>query len=54
VGDLLVTAGGSDLTTVDDLHLALDAARATGTLTLHLVRGSDELDVTVTFDDSPA
>lgn len=54
VGDLLVTAGGADLATVDDLHLALDAARATGTLALHLVRGSDELDVTVTFDDTAA
>ena len=51
VGDLLTAAGGSDLTSVDDLHAALDAARATGELALHLVRGSDDLDLTVTFPD---
>jgi serine protease Do len=54
VGDLLVTAGGADLATVDDLHLALDDASATGALALHVVRGSDELDLNVTFDDSAA
>lgn len=51
VGDLLTSAGGVDLSTVDDLHRALDAARASGTLSLHIVRGSDELDVTVDFDE---
>jgi serine protease Do len=53
VGDLLVTADGTALMTVDDLHAALDEARASGTLSLHVVRGNDELDVTVTFDDTP-
>jgi serine protease Do len=53
VGDLLVTANGTALMTVDDLHTALDEARASGTLSLHVVRGNDELDVTVTFDDTP-
>lgn len=49
VGDLLTAAGGTDLTSVDDLHDALDAARESGTLTLHVVRGAEELDVTVEF-----
>lgn len=51
VGDLLTAAGGTELATVDDLHVALDAARATARLELHIVRGADELDLTVTFDD---
>jgi serine protease Do len=50
VGDLLTAAAGTELATVDDLHGALDAAQATGALTLHVVRGTDELDVTVTFE----
>jgi serine protease Do len=50
VGDLLTTAGERELVTVDDLHEALDAARATGRLELHLVRGADEMDVTVAFE----
>ena len=40
VGDLVVGAGGAEVTTVDDLHQALDAA--TGALELRLVRGTDE------------
>jgi serine protease Do len=51
VGDLLTRAGEVDLLSVDDLHDALDGAAATGSLPLHLLRGSDELDVTVTFDE---
>lgn len=54
VGDLLTAAGGVDLATVDDLHRALDAARSSGTLELHVVRGTDELDVTVTFEEPTA
>jgi serine protease Do len=54
VGDLLTAASGVDLTTVDDLHRALDAARSSGTLDVHLVRGTDELDVTITFEPDPA
>ena len=54
VGDLLTAAGGTELESVDDLHDALDAARESGTLVLHLVRGTEELDVTVTFGDSEA
>lgn len=49
VGDLLTKADGSPVTTVDDLHTALDAARANRRLTLHVVRGAEELDVEVSF-----
>jgi S1-C subfamily serine protease len=48
-GDLITQAGGDDVTAVDDLHGALDAARDEQVLTLHIVRGSDELDLTVSF-----
>jgi len=51
VGDLLTAAGAVELAVVDDLHRALDIARADNALTLHVVRGSDELDLTVTFTD---
>jgi serine protease Do len=54
VGDLLTAAGGTELASVDDLHDALDAAKESGTLTLHLVRGTEELDVTVAFGDETA
>ena len=50
VGDLLTAAGGRDLASVDHLHDALDAARAENRLELHVVRGADDLDVTVTFE----
>lgn len=53
VGDLLTTAGGNELASVDDLHQALDAARESGTLSLHIARGTEELDLTVTFGDTP-
>jgi S1-C subfamily serine protease len=45
-GDLIARAGGRAVTTVDDLFDALDAA-ADGTLTLGIVRGSEERDVDV-------
>jgi S1-C subfamily serine protease len=44
-GDLIAAAGGVPVTSVDDLYDALD--RAGDELVLHLVRGVDELDVTV-------
>lgn len=49
VGDLLVRAGDTVLTDVDALHDALAAAGET--LALDVVRGTDELSVTVVFDD---
>jgi S1-C subfamily serine protease len=44
-GDLLVSAGGQPLAGVDDLFDALDAA--SDTLTLGVVRGTDEREVAV-------
>ena len=49
VGDLLTQAGGQRVGSVDDLHIALDAARESRQLTLHVVRGAEELDVEVSF-----
>jgi serine protease Do len=49
VGDLVVSAAGRPVAGVDDLHQALDGARATHTLELGLVRGADDITVTVTF-----
>lgn len=48
-GDLLVRAGGRELTRVDALYEALDAARPDGKLELTIVRGTEERTVTVTF-----
>jgi S1-C subfamily serine protease len=48
-GDLLVSAGGRELTRVDALYEALDAARSEGKLDLVVVRGTEERTVTVTF-----
>lgn len=49
-GDLLVKAGGAAITTPDDLHDALDSIGADGRLVIGVVRGADELEVTVQFD----
>jgi serine protease Do len=49
-GDLVVAAGGRPVTTVDDLHDALDAVPADETLALTVVRGADELELDVSFD----
>ena len=48
-GDLLVDAAGTALTTADELFEALDRVGGAA-LTLHVVRGVEELEVTVTFD----
>ena len=45
-GDLLVSAGGSPLTSVDELFDALETG---GTLTLGVLRGTDEREVDVTL-----
>jgi serine protease Do len=47
-GDLLVSAGGRELTSVDDLLDALEAV-GSGTLEVVLVRGSEELTVPVSI-----
>jgi serine protease Do len=46
-GDLLVAAGGAPLDSVDALFDALAAAGPAGTLTLTVVRGTDEREVAV-------
>lgn len=48
-GDLVVAAGGRDVATVDDLYEVLDAVEEGGSLALRIVRGADELDVSVGF-----
>jgi serine protease Do len=51
-GDLLVAAGDQALATVDDLYDVLDTVEPGGTLTVGVVRGTDELDLTITFPAS--
>jgi S1-C subfamily serine protease len=54
-GDLLVTAGGRDLESVDALYEALDAVSPErGTLDLTIVRGTEERTLTVEFDTTEA
>jgi serine protease Do len=48
-GDLLVAAAGQDLTSVDDLYEALDSVDDGGSLALRIVRGVEELDLSVGF-----
>ncbi len=48
-GDLIVEAAGQPLASVDDLHTILDGLDATSSLALNVVRGADELSVTVSF-----
>ena len=49
-GDLLTSANGRDLRTPDDLFAVLDALTDDEALSLHVVRGVDELDIAVRFD----
>lgn len=49
-GDLLVATGHTPLTATDDLYAALDAVADGGTLSLTVVRGVEELAVSVRFD----
>jgi serine protease Do len=48
-GDLIVAAAGEPVTRVDDLHPRLDAADG-GELTLTVVRGAEEREVTVALE----
>jgi serine protease Do len=49
VGDLIVSAAGREVRDADELHEVLDGLPADGTLLLALVRGTEELSVTVAF-----
>ena len=49
-GDLIVAAAGRPLAGVDGLYEALDSLAAGDRLELRVVRGTEERDVTVTFD----
>ena len=51
-GDLLVGLGDAPLTSVDDLYDALDALGDARSATLTLVRGTDDVSVTLSFADS--
>ena len=55
-GDLIVRAGDAELATTDDLHTALAglAGLAGDVLTLHLVRGAEDLTVEVRFGEADA
>ncbi len=48
-GDLIVAAGGAPVTSIDDLYQAVDGLGAGAALALTVVRGADELAVSVTF-----
>ena len=48
-GDLIVDAGGAPVTTIDDLYQAVDGLGAGQSLVLTVVRGADELAVSVAF-----
>ncbi|MGH2759280.1 MAG: S1C family serine protease [Actinomycetota bacterium] len=49
-GDLIVTAGGQAVQSADDLFAALEAAADGGSIELKLLRGAEEVTVTVGFD----
>ncbi|HEX2046771.1 MAG TPA: trypsin-like peptidase domain-containing protein [Acidimicrobiales bacterium] len=48
-GDLVVEAGGSPVKTIDDLYQAVDDLAPGASLALGVVRGAEELSVSVTF-----
>jgi S1-C subfamily serine protease len=48
-GDLIVSAAGQPVAEIDDLYQVLDGLAADATLTLGLVRGTEERTVTVSF-----
>jgi serine protease Do len=51
-GDLIVEAGGRAVSNPDDVFDVLDALTADAALALRIVRGVDEIDVRVAFDDT--
>jgi serine protease Do len=53
-GDLIVMAGGRDVTTVDELYSVLDGLGDGEALTVRVLRGTEELDVAVVFGGATA
>jgi serine protease Do len=53
-GDLIVAAGGQDLTRPSQIFAALDAVPAGGSLTVRVLRGTEELTVEVQFPTAPS
>jgi serine protease Do len=53
-GDLIVAAGGRAITTADELFEVLDGLHEGDSLSLRIVRGAEELDVSVGFGASDA
>jgi serine protease Do len=51
-GDLITTAGGREIADVDALAAVLDGLGEGETLPLHVVRGTEEIDVVARFDDA--
>jgi serine protease Do len=49
-GDLIVSAGGADVTSIDQLLAAIDRVGADGALTLTVVRGNEDVTVEVHLD----
>jgi serine protease Do len=52
-GDLIVVAAGQPVGSIDDLLSAVDGVGDDGTLSLRVVRGTEEVDLTVRFDAGP-
>jgi serine protease Do len=50
-GDLIVAAAGQPVSSLDDLLAAVDGVGEDGTLALRVLRGTEEVEVTVRFDD---
>jgi serine protease Do len=48
-GDLITAAAGKPLKDADELHAALDAVGKDGTLSLSILRGTEELQISVSF-----
>jgi serine protease Do len=52
-GDLIVGAAGAELESIDALYAALDAVPPKGgKLALNVVRGSDEREVAISFEEA--
>ena len=49
-GDLVVAAAGQPVGSIDDLLAAVDGVGEDGTLSLRVVRGTEEVDLTVRFE----